>query len=358
MIFSFLIPSLVWLAGQDLLPERTPTSAQREIIADGIRLHDQGKFAEAIGRYRKVLEENPESGLAWYELAYSQTMLKQWKECIVSTREGLKYESPQRPGLLMELASCLDSSGDGPAAIGVFQQALKELPASAPAAQRAMIHFNFGVTYHGLKDFAKAKQQLQQSLTLNPRHASSHLQLARIYAADGDSIPALLAYGLFLSLEPPTSARVPDAVTRVQQILGAGVEQTGPKKVNIQVALGKFESPEGDFGPELMLLGLLGAADLMGDGKKKKSSEFGRLESRWSTLISTLVREDRRQKLAGTFVGRNYLEFYRGLEEQKLLGAFVSHAYQSVRLAESKEEKAALSKMDQYLLWVKSWGVR
>lgn len=357
MIYSFLIPALGWLAGQELLPQRAPTSAQREIIADGIRLHDQGKYVEAIERYRKVLEENPESALAWYELAYSQTMLKQWQECVVSAREGLKYESQQRPGLLMELGSCLDSSGDGPAAIGVFEQALRELPESAPAAQRALIHFNLGVTYHGLKDFARAKQQMQQSLTLNPRHSSSHLQLARIYAADGDSIPALLAYGLFLTMESPASARVPDAVARVRSILGAGVEQTGPKKVNIQIAIGRPENPEGDFGSELTLLGLMGAADLMGDGKKK-SSEFGRLESRWSALINTLVLEKRRQKLAGTFVGRHYLEFYRGLEEQKLVGAFVSYAHQSMRLAESKEEKVALSRMDQYLLWVKSWGVR
>lgn len=357
MVYFLLLLPLAWLAGQELVPERALTSSQREMIADGIRLHDQGKYAEAIGRYRKVLAENPESGLAWYELAYSQTLLKQWPECVVSTREGLKYESPQRAGLLMELASCLDAGGDGRAAIGVFEQALKELPAQAPSGQRAMIHFNLGVTYHGLKDFAQAKGQMQQAISLNPRHGSSHLQLARIYAADGDSIPALLAFGVFLSLEPPGSPRVPDAVAKVQQILGAGVKQTGPKKVNIQIAMGKPENLEGDFGPEMTMLGLMGAVDLMGDGKKK-SSEFGRLESRWSLLISTLVGEERRQKLAGTFVGRSYLEFYRGLEERKLLGAFVSYIYQSSRLPESKEEKAALSQMDQYLLWVKSWGVR
>ena len=301
-------------------------------------------------------KQNPENALVWYELAFAQTAKQQWRDCITSAQMGLTFASHVRTSLFQGLANCQDASGDAPAALETYGRALASLPVGHDPKQKAMLHFNLGIAYFGQTEIAKARENFQMAVRLNPRHASSHVQLANAYLRTDDRIPALLALGVFLTLEPPTSPRVPGVVDAVRRILGAGVSRTGSKSISITVQAGNKDNPEGDFSPELMMLGLSGAADLMGDKKRKKqTSEFSRLESHWSSLLETMLRPDRLEKLGNTFVAQNYFSFYRGIKESKLTGAFVSHIFQSATLPSSREEKKALEMAPNFQRWAASW---
>ena len=348
---------LLTILAQDLRPEQPLNEAEKGWVAAGIQLHDQEKFAEAIAQYRKALEQNPDNALVWYELAFSQSSLKQWKACSASASKGREFASPQRPALSMVLANCLDFAGETAQALDTYQSALDSMPPETPAAQKAMIHFNMGVTLRNKGDFAQAKQQYQAAIRLNPRHGSSHLQLADLYLKSNDRIPALLALGVFLSLEPSTSTRAADAAASVKQLLGAGVSRTGKNNIRISVDAGNDKNPEGNFGPESTILGITGAGRMM-TSNKKPVSEFGRMTSLWTSLTGTMLREDRREKLAATFAGQTYFSFYQGIADRKLMPAFVSRIFESAALPVTNEEKEALQGSKNMRDYIEAWPAK
>jgi tetratricopeptide (TPR) repeat protein len=357
LIFTLLGSSAFAL---QLTSEEPLSDAQKSILAEGISFHDQRKYDEAIGRYRDLLSQNPNNATAWYELAFSQSAGRYWADCVASAQKGLTIESKLRSALLMSMANCQDESGNSAAALETYQNALASLPPNANPSQKALIHFNIAIAYRAQGDVARAKEQLQTAIGLNPAHASSHLKLVEIYLSTGDRIPALLALGVFLCLEPPDSPRVRDAMAQVREILTAGVKQTGPNTININVPETAANNPEGDFGPELMMIGLLGATDMIkpsnGAGKQRpQSGEFEQLESRWSTLIETMLRKDSDRDLSKTFSARTYFPFYRGLKERRLVPTFAHHIFQTAGFPSTPTQNKAEDRSPELNEWVGAW---
>src|SRR5688572_11711724 len=68
-----------------------PTPEQKQSIQEGIRLHDQKRYAEAIKIYEKVLAENPTCVMAIYEKTLSHYYLKDYRRTLETAFEGLKY---------------------------------------------------------------------------------------------------------------------------------------------------------------------------------------------------------------------------------------------------------------------------
>jgi hypothetical protein len=150
-------------------------------------------------------------------------------------------------------------------------------------------------------------------------------------------------------------------VDAVRRILDSGVTQTGPKAVNISIPAGDPNNPEGDFGAELMTIGILGAGDLLPPAKGKKQSprsEFDRIDARWAMLLEVLLREDRAKELAKTFTARTYFSFYQGLQSRKLVSTFVDHILQTTGLPETAEQRKARESSSELQAWVASWPER
>ncbi|MGI8668293.1 MAG: tetratricopeptide repeat protein, partial [Aridibacter sp.] len=67
----FCISATAQKIGKPTLEPSPPTPEQKQLIQEGIRLHDAKKYDEAIAAYQAVLKENPNCALAIYEMALS-----------------------------------------------------------------------------------------------------------------------------------------------------------------------------------------------------------------------------------------------------------------------------------------------
>lgn len=302
------------------------TEKHRQLIREGIALHEQGKFDAAIEKYKAVLAEDPANVNALYEAGYASMMKGDAQWCIRYATAGLKQPSNLEGDLYSTLGSCQDIAGDRRAAIDTLKKGIKRAP------DHSMLYFNLGITYRNAEKLKEAREALRKSLERQPRHPGSHLALAQVYIQQGYRIPALMAALTFLSYEPH-SPRSPAGLQIVQQCLGGLVTERGNgKDVNITLTA-NAPTDEGDFTPAEMML----AMGLAPVGKNEKESDFERLSGAISVLSSTLANLSCK---SGAFACRHYAPFFAAASSGELSHALVYRAV-SAAAVKGKDEWGA-----------------
>lgn len=309
-------------AGYDVpKPDRDPrpsTEEQARLITEGVALHEQGKFDEAIRLYRLVLEENPDNVDALWEWSLSLSAQGDHVGSLGVCRRGARYRSPALGGFYGMMANCLDDLGRQKDALKVYEAGLKILPVDQDR-QRAMLCFNMAVTLVRLDKPEKARDSLKRAVVLNPSHPGSHLLLARLYQSGGYRIPALLAAARFLSLEPATQ-RSGQArqifLAMLQQGVSSGEDGS---KINILVN-DKAKKDEGDFTVLEVGLQMAMALQFSSEVEKAGKSQVRKVVDCFDRFLAMLA-GGRLDKEPG-FVSLYYVPYFSELQKQGFAEAF------------------------------------
>jgi tetratricopeptide (TPR) repeat protein len=196
-------------------PELTPALTnqhEQAIIDQGIALHEQGKYDEAVMKFKQVLEKSPGNILAMYEMASSYFAAKKYEDSLKTATEGVRYKSRYLGKFYLFIGNSLDELGRTDDAIEAFSDAAKVV------TDDALIHFNLGAILVNSGKLAEAQPHLEKAIELNPTHSSSHYALAQAYFGQNKKIPGILATLRFLSLEPD-SKRSQKAVANLDENL-------------------------------------------------------------------------------------------------------------------------------------------
>jgi tetratricopeptide (TPR) repeat protein len=335
---------------QDLKePKLTPapsTESQRRLINEGIALHDRGDYNGAIAKYEEVLKESPDNDWALYELAYSYQLKKDYRKSLEAAYQGAEYKSENLLGFYILIGNNLDELGDAKKAVEVYHKAIKLKPDSH------LLYYNLAITYSRLNNVEETKKNLKKALYLNPNHASSHAALATLFARGRYKIPALFAAMRFLIIEPK-SARTPPAYKLFSDtLLGGATAGKNPKEINILVDMGGNKD-EGDFGSLDLMLGIVGAAGMTEENKKK--TEVERLIDRLDSLLA-IVSEGDPGGDRSKFTFRYYIPYFIELKNRKYVEPFAYYVSQSIDLKGVPEWLATnQSRVNEFLNWSRSY---
>ncbi len=145
------------------------------LLALGIAWLRKTDLFEAEKLFRHVLEIQPGNAQAQLHLGYVLLIQKKPAEARVwlekSARSGAAIpEVPYYLGLVAQ------DQGDDSRAIALFQKAVQLLPSYA------LPRIALGSTYLRLKDYEKARQELETAVKLDPEEPSGHYNLALLYA--------------------------------------------------------------------------------------------------------------------------------------------------------------------------------
>jgi tetratricopeptide (TPR) repeat protein len=237
MKYLFILIAGIFLtlscASQIRIPNSTKTPVEtsdleRSKINEGIRLHDQGQYQEAIKLYEEALVANPDNVWALYEIAFSYSQMGNNDLSLDYALRALEYNSHLIGEISILAANILDNTGKPKQALELYQKAVTYQP------DNHMLYYNMGVTYYGLEKLDEAQANFIKALELNQTHASSHLALAQVYMDKGEQIPSILLLYRFLILEPKTQ-RSATAINYLNNVLAAGVERKDDKNVNINI---------------------------------------------------------------------------------------------------------------------------
>jgi tetratricopeptide (TPR) repeat protein len=332
------------LTPKDLTPE------QKQLVEEGIKLHDNKDYDAAIRKYEQVLAANPDAAFAMYELAMSQYTKGDKVKAMETSVKGSKYVSPELPLFYMTIASVIDDVGKPDEAVKIYKDAIKILKDDKGLSKYlANVYFNLGVTYVRQNKYLEGRQTLKEAADHDPRYASPHFLLSELFAGSKYKIPAFLAASRFISLEYNTT-RTARAAQTVKSTLQPAPkdEKTG----NVQIFL-NMDAPkdEGDFTMFDLFLGTM--MNIQGEKDKNKPLEEIFADSIDSVI--GLAAEDK--KLRSTFVGRHYIPF---LAEMKQKGYSRSFSY--IVLLKTGNQNAAKwlaannTKTAEFLAWAKAYA--
>lgn len=311
----------------------------KELVSQGTELHDQGKYDEAIAKYKAALDIDKNSTLANYELSFTYMATEQYDNAVKYSKKVLDQNTDNQHGAYIVLGSSLDMLGKPEKAIKAYEDGLTKFPESN------LLNYNLALTLYNQKEYEKAEKAAINAILAKPTHGSSHLVLSAIMQAKGERVKALLPLYYFLMLEP-NSKRSPNNYNSLKKLLGQGVEKKDNKNIDVNIPFSA--SKDSVFGAAEMMVSLLEASRYTDENKGKSDMDiFIETNSGFFSILGELKKENK-----GIWWDLYVSRFY-DLVQTKNQEAFSYYISQSANSANVKTWISNNSdKMDQFKEWI------
>ncbi len=213
---------------------KQPLLNSGEILKQGFKLHDDGKYKEAIALYQQISRSDTNYSKALYELSFSSYNDSNFIASKQYAELGLKLFPEEQTQWYLQIANAEDELGNTDKAIEYYDKII------ALNNNDYVNWFNKGVTYYKNKKFTEAKKSLQTCLLIYPYYTSAHYFLGLISIEEGKPVQAMLSFctNLFMN---PENRYVGKVLTNLSAI--ADVKDEMLKKVSSS----KKKSKDDDF---------------------------------------------------------------------------------------------------------------
>ncbi len=316
------------------------TVSTRELLEQGVALHDQGRYLEAIETYDRALELEPDNWLFHYEKALTWWSAGKPKRCLETIEPCLKTVPSEGIALAYTVAgSCTAALGKPDKALKLFSKGLARAPGSH------QLYFNRGATFLQKGKLADAVVDAKRTIELRPDYTSAYNLLAAAWDQQGLLVPGIAVRLRFLTLESE-GPRAQAAARRLVELLVAGVT---PHDGGVTISMSPNDSTsEGDFKGANFMRALLAASRGIDDHEGETDFDFVLRVAR-STLAHTKSLNDPES----AFVRKWCLEpIWRAIDAE-LFDALFYRATSSVGIEGDQEWARAnapkLARLEQWL---------
>lgn len=235
------------------------------IINEGVILHDQGNYDDAIKKYKEALHINKEDMRAIYELSYTYLQIEDYKNAKKYSQKLLESNSDYAQHGYIVFGAALDMLGKTKKSIKVYKEAIHKYP------NNYLLYYNLALSCLNLSNLDEAEEYAIEAIQLNKNHSSSHLVLANIMYKKQCRIKSTLALYYFLLLEPD-SPRSLHAYNFLLNQLDSGVEKKEDKSFNLNVPASA--DSDKDFAAAEMMVSMLGLSNNLEKNKNKNDLEI------------------------------------------------------------------------------------
>jgi tetratricopeptide (TPR) repeat protein len=247
LIFILLYAGLCFGQNEDI----------KKLYQEGITLHDNGKYEEAIEKYKKALKIDPSSSTINYEISFSYLMAKDYKNAEKYSKKVIELDNGNLLEAYITYGSALDMLGETNKSIQVYEEAMKSF-------DNYLLYFNHAISCFNIGETEKAYNSVLKAINKNSSHASSHLLLSKIMKKQGVRIKAMLPLYFFLLIEP-TSQRATIEYQTLINYIDQGISKTSDK--NITVAIPNHD--DSTFGAAEIMISLSKASNVFDENEKK-----------------------------------------------------------------------------------------
>lgn len=201
-----------------------------QLLKEGIAYHDKGQYDKAIESYQKMLELDPNSSIALYEIGMSYMYAKQYDLAIEYSTKAIERGGRYTVPAIVVKASTLSSQGQVEEAIDLLEDTIKKYEVDV------MVYYNLAICYFKLNNLEGAERALVAGIYENPMHASSHYMLASLKESQQLRIESMLSAYFFLLLEKNT-ARSIKMLQLIEESFAHGVSVSTEEKNTINLKI-------------------------------------------------------------------------------------------------------------------------
>ena len=336
------LPVVVMVLSSLSAAAQEPASADA-LYQRALALHDSGDYNGAIAIYKELLKTAPDNETVRYELTYSTLAKGDTAETIRLATEGARRPGPTQVRYLELLGNAYDAEHRPMEAVEAFKRGIKADPSYAP------IHLNLGITYGRQNKLKDAREAFENAIAADPRYASPQLMIASVYQADGYRVPAILAFGRFLSLER-TTARAAIAAKNLHELVAGSVQGATPG--NLQILINPDAKKDlGDFTSLELALSIVVAGGQLKEKDTAPKSEAERAADALAMFMSMLA--ERADDYKSGYIGKTYVPFYAALVKAGHHSAFAHLTLSPLKLTGSNEwlstHQADVGALNQWL---------
>jgi tetratricopeptide (TPR) repeat protein len=185
--------------------QKAVSSEVKASFENGLKLSQEGKYAEAIDEYKKALEKDPEQPYVLANMADAMSKLDKNDEALQAYQKAIALK-PDDAAMYTNMGVLLGKMGKTAESQEAFKKAASMNPGSA-----GQNLYNLGATLVNSGKTAEAADAFKQAIAADPNFAEAYYQL-----------------GLCLSGNPTT---IPDAIKALQKYV-----QIGQKPDEVEVA--------------------------------------------------------------------------------------------------------------------------
>lgn len=168
-----------------------------ELIIEGVELHDEGNFKEAIEKYNEALKADPKSVHATYELSLSYLALQDYQNALKYSTAVINSGDKQLlAGAYAVKSEALAEMDKVDEAIALLQEGLIK------NGDEYLLHFNLALNYFKKGNTSKTLEHVKKAIDLEKTHSDAFLLNAYALNDDGLWVQSILSFQMFLLLEP------------------------------------------------------------------------------------------------------------------------------------------------------------
>lgn len=168
-----------------------------ELILEGVELHDEGKFEEAIEKYNEALKIDPKSVQATYELSLSYLALQDYQNASKYSTSVINSKDKQlSSGAYAVKSEALAGMDKVDEAIALLQEGLIK------NGDEYVLHFNLALNYYNKGNIDKTLEHVKRAIDLDKSHSGAFLLNAYALNDKGLWVQSILSFQMFLLLEP------------------------------------------------------------------------------------------------------------------------------------------------------------
>ncbi|WP_294079716.1 tetratricopeptide repeat protein [Proteiniphilum sp. UBA5384] len=199
-----------------------------ELIHEGVELHDEGKYKEAIAKYNEALKLDPKSIQATYEMSLSYLALQDYQNAseysttVINSND--KKLSSGAYAVKSEALAGMDKVDD---AITLLLEGLKK------NGDEYLLHFNLALNYYNKGNIDETLEHVKKAIDLDKSHSGAFLLNAYALNDNGLWVQSLLSFQMFLLLEPD-SKRSKNAFEEILHIMRIKTAEEPVKRSFIQ----------------------------------------------------------------------------------------------------------------------------
>ena len=306
----------------------TVIAQQREeaenLVKEGVALEDSGKSEQAILKYQQAISLDKNNLLALAEMSYSLLSLKNYDDAIKYCKLAIKTHPGETPLRMVYVTygTAYDGLNKTGKSIDIYDEGLKIFP------DYYYLYFNKGVSLWGMDKLDEALICFERSAALEPSHAGSHNAIGKMCMNQNKKIPALMAYGRLLVLEPE-SKRSDIALENIQKIMKSNIKASGDKDVTINISPDMLDTENkkqklNNFSSVEFMLAMTSAVDY--DSSMSDKPEVQKFLAKFNGVCSSLKSSEKNNY---GFYWDYYVPYYIEMKDKDLTETFAYIVFSS-----------------------------